>query len=366
MESRGKILIPHKKQPGDSTMSIQLKFSRCQYRRIKRFFLKTKHKIEALRCRILLLLSSGVSVEKITELTGCVRATVYRTLYRYEDLGEDSLIDRRTVTVPKKVTDKVKEKLLSYLDFRPHDFGWHRSSWTLELLSNQIEKDCRIKISPRHIRNVLKKMKCRRGKPRVALRIPVRGRRKVLKKLKKLIKKASPKSEVFFVDEVDIDLNPKIGFTYIKQGVQPLVLTPGKNIKRYVAAALNARTGSTIFTDGQRKNSLLFIDLLELLARKMRKSKKIHLILDNYIIHKSGLTKAAIKRLKDRVVLHFLPPYSPDENRIERLFKQLHDHVTRNHQYPDIDKLMKAVRKFLIEAQPFPGKKVSVIRKRAA
>jgi transposase len=30
-------------------------------------------------------------------------------------------------------------------------------------------------------------------------------------------------------------------------------------------------------------------------------------------------------------VLHFLPPYCPDDNRIERLWKDLHDNVTRNH-----------------------------------
>ena len=31
------------------------------------------------------------------------------------------------------------------------------------------------------------------------------------------------------------------------------------------------------------------------------------------------------------MVLHFLPPYCPDHNRIERLWKDLHDNVTRNH-----------------------------------
>jgi len=141
------------------------------------------------------------------------------------------------------------------------------------------------------------------------------------------------------------------------------VLTPGKNVKRYVAAALNARTGTIIFTEGERKNSLLFVSLLESLVKRVKKSKKIHIILDNYIVHKSKITQAAITRLRNRIKFHFLPPYSPEENKIERLFKQLHDHVTRNHQYKNIKELMKAVRKFLVHAQPFPGSKVSIIRR---
>ncbi|MBI3303403.1 MAG: transposase [Deltaproteobacteria bacterium] len=56
-----------------------------------------------------------------------------------------------------------------------------------------------------------------------------------------------------------------------------------------------------------------------------------------------------------------MPPYSPEANVIERLWKQLHDHVTRNHQHPTIDSLMEAVDDFLTAVQPFPGTKVSTL-----
>ena len=42
-------------------------------------------------------------------------------------------------------------------------------------------------------------------------------------------------------------------------------------------------------------------------------------------------------------------------NRIERLWKQLHENITRNHCYPKLDSLMQAVRTFLHVVQPFPG-----------
>ncbi len=46
---------------------------------------------------------------------------------------------------------------------------------------------------------------------------------------------------------------------------------------------------------------------------------------------------------------------------IEWLWKQLHDHVTRNHTHRAIEPLMEAVDEFIEGAQPFPGTQVSML-----
>ena len=70
-------------------------------------------------------------------------------------------------------------------------------------------------------------------------------------------------------------------------------------------------------------------------------------MLDNYIIHKSKKTKRHLADLNGLFVLHFLPPYSPEHNRIERLWRDLHANVTRNHSCSDISRLMARVRYWL-------------------
>jgi transposase len=182
-----------------------------------------------------------------------------------------------------------------------------------------------------------------------------------LEDIARLVKKASPKREVFYLDEADVDLNPRIGFAYMKKGHQPLVITPGKNRKQYLAGALNARTGSLVYTVGERKNSSLFISLLERLQSTYRRAESLHLVLDNYIIHKSRQTLSWMGKFGSRIILHFLPPYSPESNVIERLWKQMHDHVTRNHRHTTMESLMQAVFQFLRVVQPFPGTKVSTL-----
>ena len=51
--------------------------------------------------------------------------------------------------------------------------------------------------------------------------------------------------------------------------------------------------------------------------------------------------------LHGRIELHFLPPYSPDHNRIERTWQDLHANVTRNHTCPKMLALMREVRYYL-------------------
>src|SRR5207302_10142487 len=55
----------------------------------------------------------------------------------------------------------------------------------------------------------------------------------------------------------------------------------------------------------------------------------------------------ALANFASRVRLHFLPPYSPDENAIERVWQDLHANVTRNHRCPDMAALMREVRYYL-------------------
>ena len=72
-----------------------------------------------------------------------------------------------------------------------------------------------------------------------------------------------PYTEVFFADEVDVDLNPRIGSAWMRRGEQTAVPTPGQNEKHYIAGALHAHTGRLVWVEHPRKNSVLFVKLLE-------------------------------------------------------------------------------------------------------
>jgi transposase len=91
------------------------------------------------------------------------------------------------------------------------------------------------------------------------------------------------------------------------------------------------------------------LELLHKLATKVYpNAKRIHVVLDNYGIHDSLQVRLALKSpAAEKLELHFLPPYCPDHNRIERIWKDLHDNVTRNHRCTTMEELMAEVRSYL-------------------
>ena len=79
-----------------------------------------------------------------------------------------------------------------------------------------------------------------------------------------------------------------------------------------------------------------------------RNARRVHIILDNYGIYDSQQVRLALKlAAASRIKLHFLSPYCPDHNRIERLWKDLHDNVTGNHRCGGMEELMTKVRLYL-------------------
>ena len=67
------------------------------------------------------------------------------------------------------------------------------------------------------------------------------------------------------------------------------------------------------------------------------------MVLDNFKIHDSKQVRAWLEEHGTRFRLNFLPPYCPDDNRIERVWEDLHANVTRNHCWGTIEELMKQV-----------------------
>lgn len=65
-------------------MSIEVCLPRAQRRRLLRVTRKSRCALEVQRARIMLLLHESMPVAEVSRMVGCVRATVYRTVYRYE------------------------------------------------------------------------------------------------------------------------------------------------------------------------------------------------------------------------------------------------------------------------------------------
>jgi transposase len=67
--------------------------------------------------------------------------------------------------------------------------------------------------------------------------------------------------------------------------------------------------------------------------------KKILLVLDNARYHHAKIIQPWLENMKDVIELFFLPPYSPDLNAIEMLWKKTRRAVTHNRFFQSLDNL---------------------------
>ena len=194
----------------------------------------------------------------------------------------------------------------------------------------------------------------RRAAPTLHIRDPHKDEK--MAAIHKALDECSAEHPVFYEDEVDIHLNPKIGADWQRRGQQKRVVTPGQNEKYYLAGALHSGTGKVSYVGGSSKKSGLFISLLKHFKSTYRRAKTITLIVDNYIIHKSRETLRWFKKNPKYIVI-YQPVYSPWVNHVERLWQALHDTITRNHSCRSMWQLLNKVRHFMKTVSPFPGGK---------
>ncbi len=301
------------------------------------------------RYLIVLNLANGRSPTQTAEILGVHRSTVYRVAQRFTACGELGLLDRREDNGQVKLSEAYLHALDQLVRCCPQEYGWRRPTWTREMLVQTLQRRTDVSVHVATLSRALARIRARRGRPRPTVECPwSKGwKTRRLNALRQLIASLPRRDVVVYEDEVDIHLNPKIGLDWMGYGQQKEVKTPGQNEKRYLAGALDIRTGQLLWVEGAKKTSALFVDLLVKLYHAYPQARVIHVILDNYRIHSSGYTQLALQQAEGRIVLHFLPPYCPQGNKIERVWEDLHSHVTRNHTCADMKALMHEARVWL-------------------
>ena len=164
-----------------------------------------------------------------------------------------------------------------------------------------------------------------------------------LRRLRKLLGNLPADEVAVLQDEVDVNLNPKIGSMWVRRGQQGEVPTPGTNEKRHPAGSLNLRTGDVVLTEGwphESRNMAMFLRHLADLRYGFRCYRRIHVICDNAIFHVSRAVQAYFRQWGQRTGVHFRPTYSPEPNLIERIWWHLREEIARDHGCRTLDELL--------------------------
>lgn len=156
------------------------------------------------------------------------------------------------------------------------------------------------------------------------------------------------------MDEAQVGLIYPVLKCWMKVGVQKRIAMPTRQRQSQVlAGALNWRTEQVHCRELERLDGEHIVTYLEWLLTEVYPHQPIVLVLDNAAFHHSAEVQAALSCFEHRLLVLWLPPYSPDLNPIERFWKHLKATVCANHLYASIDQLLQSVRDFIIAHNQF-------------
>lgn len=308
----------------------------------------------ARRAHVLLLLDEQWTVREIAEALFCSFDLISAVRRAFQAGGVQAALaaDSAPPHVPAWYT-AVQQWLLSAT---PRDFGFFRSRWSCECLSTLLAEKRGLRISGETVRRALHRMGLvwRRPRPVVGPRDPQHAVK--MRRIRRLLRRRPPDEVAVFADEVQIDLNPKIGSCWMPRGEQATVVTPGDNQRRHLAASLVVGTGRVLASPpGTRRNTDLFLGHLQDLCRRLRAWRTIHVLCDNASFHQSRQLREWLAAKRGRMVLHYLPARAPQENGVERVFWRLHEEVTRNHRCRSLDELLREVHDWFEDRYCYPS-----------
>ena len=144
-----------------------------------------------------------------------------------------------------------------------------------------------------------------------------------------------------------------IGYTWFPKGKQRKIPTYGQHQSVKLLGVLNYETGSVFCMQDSSFDAQTFLRFLEHVLKEYP-TGKIVLVLDNARIHHAKLIQPFLEEHKERLELLFLPPYSPNLNPIEGLWKWLKTSVVYNVFYDSVQDIRKNVQAFITEINQTP------------
>jgi putative transposase len=334
--------------PGSTILQIsqpEQEWMLAELRRARQGYLLAFH--------VLLLCTAGRTPTEIASWLFCSRSSVYRIVTAYREHAFDKGVN----TVPAKapwLSLSLRRSLVALLKKIPSAYGWCRTRWSCATLAAQLTIQRGIEVSASTLRRWLHREGWVWKRAQLVARDDDPERIEKLARIRYIHETLGRREVLLFADELDIHLLPKVGYQWMPKGETVKLVPPGQNQKHYLAGALEPKTGRMVYCLGTRKTNVLFRALLDRLEEHYAKApfSKVYVVVDNYGIHKA---KAIERWLAEhpRFVLLFLPTYCPKANPIERVFGDVHDKCTRNHQRKHIEELVGDVERHLSTNGPW-------------
>ena len=149
---------------------------------------------------------------------------------------------------------------------------------------------------------------------------------------------------ILFIDAAHPTMATQVVCGWIKKGVDKPIAQTASRTRVNIVGAIELATMNVISCRPDYVNAETTVAFFDQIKTAYPKAPKIHIILDQSGYHRSQLVRDAA--LEKHIELHYLPPYSPNLNSIERLWKVMNEEERDNVFFPSAKMFRDAINKF--------------------
>jgi len=251
-----------------------------------------------------------------------------------------------------KLTREQKQEIAETLKKPPSEQGLPKEFWDIPILKEYIKAEFKTIYESRQSYYFLLKFSnlsfklpdkfdFRRNEGQIAQR---------MKEIKDEIKDYlnNKRWEVFFSDEVRIQLEAETRRAWLKKGEKTIIKIERSNEYQNYIGLLNQKTFKCRLYELKWQNQEEIIKALERFL-KIYPNKRICVVWDNARFHKGKLIRENLKkgRVLERLHLINFPPYAPDKNPVEHIWKEAKQKIS-NFQFKSFKETKNKFRKSII------------------
>ena len=300
---------------------------------------------------------AGTPVRVVCEGMGVSRAALFGWLALYRAGGWDALkAGKRGGRKPKLNAKQVEWLYETITKHDPRQLNFPFALWTLKMVGGLIERRFGVKLSRWSIARLLKQLGLSPQRPlfRAWQQDAERVRRWKEEEYPALKRRAKVHGAVIaFLDESAVRSDHHAGTTWAERGKTPVVRTTGARFSLNMVGAVTARGDFRFMTYAGRMNAEVFIHFLKRLVHDSE--RPVYLVLDNHPVHKSKAVRTFVESQQGRLELHFLPPYSPELNPVEQVWRHAKSHQVGKQVITGPDQLKRLVISALRKLQKLPN-----------
>ena len=290
------------------------------------------HTLEQLRIRAVEQIQAGAHPEDVAAALGLARSTVFGWVARFREGGVAALRAKPVPGRPRKLTGVQLRKVYELVAGRdPRQLQFPFALWTRELVRELIRREFGVALSAVSVGRLLRTVGLSPQRPlwRASQQDPERvAAWKQAEYPAIRAEAAKVGATIYFADEAGIRSDYHAGTTWAPVGQTPVVRTTGKRHAVNLVSAVNPGGALRFAVIDGKLNGPKFVDFCKRLLHDT--AGPVLLILDGHPVHHAKVVTQFAASTDGQLRLFYLPPYSPQLNPDEWVWKNIkHDRVGR-------------------------------------